>query len=208
MLKRLDHILNTPTKVAVLRLLCESRGWFTGRDIARRVKKGVANVHRALDELGAAGVVNVEPRPPVKLFRIAEAVPMVEQGLIPLFRAEADLEEALWAKLAEAAGPDLVSMILFGSRARGESKPGSDVDVLFILRNASAQARILDAAFDLGHEHGVGIQPLFVQLEEVPSWARDSRPFWRRLEADGRVIRGLPLREVEHDVSASVAVVG
>ena len=32
-------------------------------------------------------------------------------------------------------GPDLIAIVLYGSWARGESRPGSDVDLLVIARN-------------------------------------------------------------------------
>jgi predicted nucleotidyltransferase/DNA-binding transcriptional ArsR family regulator len=205
MLKRLDEFLGTPTKVAIFRLLCRNRNWFTGRDIARRVGKGVANVHRALDELDAAGAVEVQVKPPVKLFRLAESVPLVKRGLIPLFNAEAKVDEDLWDSLAKAAGDDLVSMILFGSRARGDSKPGSDVDVLFVLRRALAARRIRDVLIEANGSHDARLQPLYETLRDLPSLARRSPELWQNIIAEGVVVRGSGLREVQRHARASVA---
>lgn len=37
-------------------------------------------------------------------------------------------------KLEELYGPRLVRLVLFGSHARGDAEPGSDIDVLVVLR--------------------------------------------------------------------------
>jgi predicted nucleotidyltransferase len=40
----------------------------------------------------------------------------------------------LRGKLEELYGPRLVRLVLFGSHARGDAEPGSDIDVLVVLR--------------------------------------------------------------------------
>lgn len=37
-------------------------------------------------------------------------------------------------RLEELYGPRLVRLVLFGSQARGDAEPGSDIDVLVVLR--------------------------------------------------------------------------
>lgn len=62
----------------------------------------------------------------------------------------ADLAERL------AAQPDVVVAYLFGSRARGTARPGSDVDVAVLLDDAAdPHARQLDLAAALGGDADV-----------------------------------------------------
>ncbi len=208
MLTRLDNVLDTPTKVAVLRLLCTNRKQFTGRDIARRVGRGVVNVHRALQALAEAGVVEAESQAPVKLFRIADDNPLVRDVLVPLFVAEARVDRRLWRELVRAGGEDLVSLILFGSQARGDAKPGSDTDLLVVLKGGGAAERIRAAAVELSLRQGLSLQPLFVTLEDLPRWATDSPDLWRGILADGVVIHGASLYRLERYVSQGLPVSG
>jgi predicted nucleotidyltransferase len=45
------------------------------------------------------------------------------------------------AALEQRFGADLVSVVLFGSRARGDAKPGSDIDVLVVVRGLPGALR-------------------------------------------------------------------
>jgi predicted nucleotidyltransferase len=65
---------------------------------------------------------------------------------------------------AEAALPGRVSrVVLFGSRARGEARPGSDWDVAVFVRGPAPTRDTLDladAAFDLIVDSGETIHPV------------------------------------------------
>ncbi|MFN2225621.1 MAG: nucleotidyltransferase domain-containing protein [Anaerolineae bacterium] len=52
---------------------------------------------------------------------------------------------------------ELVSAILFGSRARGEASPESDMDILVILREAPQDVRrdVRDLATEVWLKHGI-----------------------------------------------------
>jgi uncharacterized protein len=70
-------------------------------------------------------------------------------------------------------GSRLVEITLFGSRARGEGRDDSDLDVLISLSDATRQDRRLvqDLAFELELERGLVISPLIV---EAATWPNDS----------------------------------
>lgn len=67
-------------------------------------------------------------------------------------------------------------IILFGSEARGESKPDSDIDVLILVdkENLSYKDRtaVTDSIYDIELETGVLISPLVYSQKQ---W--DNRPF-------------------------------
>lgn len=87
---------------------------------------------------------------------------------------DASVDEALssYAGLvAEAYQDRLVGIYLFGSRARGSSRPESDADIAVVLTGFSGSAldekmRLVDLAFDALTENGLMIQPWpFTQAE-------------------------------------------
>lgn len=60
-------------------------------------------------------------------------------------------------------------VILFGSRARGDSGPYSDMDVVVILNNSSEESDydyVSDCAWESGFEYGIVIVPVVFTREE------------------------------------------
>jgi predicted nucleotidyltransferase len=66
-------------------------------------------------------------------------------------------------------GARLVSVTLFGSRARGEGHAESDLDVLIQVKEMTSLDRRFaqDAAFDVGFDHSLIISPL---LSDARTW--------------------------------------
>lgn len=63
----------------------------------------------------------------------------------------------------------LHKMILFGSRARGDADPHSDMDILVILNGPpSAEARncVSECAWEAGFEHGIVVVPVVFTRDE------------------------------------------
>lgn len=60
-------------------------------------------------------------------------------------------------------------VILFGSRARGDAGPYSDMDVVVILDNSSNERDfdyVSDCAWEAGFEYGIVIVPVIFTIEE------------------------------------------
>lgn len=68
----------------------------------------------------------------------------------------------------------LDSMIVFGSRARGDAEPESDLDIIVVLADDSTDAdrdRVSDCAWEAGFAEGIVIVPVVFtrrQWEEGP----------------------------------------
>jgi predicted nucleotidyltransferase len=81
-----------------------------------------------------------------------------------------DILAELRRRLEALYGPRLVGMVLYGSQARGDAEPGSDIDVLVVLRgpvNPSEEIRRTrrDVA-SLSYEHEESVMCVFVSEEE------------------------------------------
>ena len=77
------------------------------------------------------------------------------------------LLEQLKVKVAERL--PLSRIILFGSRARGDNEPDSDMDVLVVLEGSvsrESEEYVRFCAWELSYENGVVIFPLVVERTE------------------------------------------
>jgi UTP:GlnB (protein PII) uridylyltransferase len=63
----------------------------------------------------------------------------------------------------------LHAMILFGSRARGDADPDSDMDVLVVLEDSApdhAATVVSECAWEAGFEHGIVVVPVTYMRKE------------------------------------------
>ena len=93
-----------------------------------------------------------------------------------------ELREALDAyvvALRRRYGDGLVSVVLFGSRARGEAKPESDVDVLIVVRGLPRKRwdrydGLRALAREVGEEFSDAVTPILLTPEE----AEEVKPYY------------------------------
>ncbi len=163
-----EGVLGSTLKVRTLRVLRRYPGReFTTRELAREVGASDVGVGKAVDDLEAYDVVRrrhigrsytVRANPDSALLQAAE----------PLF----DREEKLGTRFRKAvqrwcAREGVEYAALFGSAARGELGPDSDVDLLVVSRSARA---LYDALPRLAEETrrlvGRPLSPLVLSPEE------------------------------------------
>ncbi len=97
--------------------------------------------------------------------------------------------EPVRARLADAArtlkshDDNVVSVWLFGSLARGDYLPGSDADVLIVLKSGDQPFRArIDQFADRFATIGIPVDVLPVTVSELNARAND--PFWNKLLAE------------------------
>lgn len=79
-------------------------------------------------------------------------------------------------------------VVLFGSKARAQDTPGSDIDLLVLTRqsmNQAQKAAIVEALFDLQLELGVVLSTLVASREEWEEGYFQVLPIYQEIERDG-----------------------
>ncbi len=83
-------------------------------------------------------------------------------------------------------GPRLVSVVLFGSRARGDAEIGSDIDTLVVLDRCddfwAEHDRICEVAIRVSAEHDIVISGFPAGAQE---FEQDGSPFYRNVRREG-----------------------
>jgi len=76
---------------------------------------------------------------------------------------------ALREELQETMGSQLEAIYLYGSQARGEARPDSDIDILIVVRGEHDYLELLErvapVVCGLSLEHDVVISPAFISKE-------------------------------------------
>jgi predicted nucleotidyltransferase len=104
-----------------------------------------------------------------------------------LSQQERDAVQDFVRLLLERFGHQLVDVLLFGSKARGESHPGSDVDVLVILDHPDAQSlgEVRGLGFDIWLLHRVFLSIRATSRQNWQALAAMQSLFYRSVLRDG-----------------------
>jgi predicted nucleotidyltransferase len=97
--------------------------------------------------------------------------------------------EDLRQRLAQLYGERLVQLVLYGSQARGDAVPDSDIDVLVVLADAVDPAieieQIGEIITDLCLEYGAMVMCLFVSEGRFKD---DDTPILRHVRKEGMLV--------------------
>ncbi len=103
-------------------------------------------------------------------------------GALRLSLLEETALAAFGLRVREALGDRLVRIVLFGSRARGEGRDDSDLDLLVEVEGATRvdRGKVIDLACDIGVEHHLVLSPMVVTTGSLRA-----TPLGAQIEADG-----------------------
>jgi predicted nucleotidyltransferase len=196
----LDEILGQKSKLRILRLLLRSHGQLTGRDISRQSGLTHRTCHAALRDLARHGIVVRKKAGSAHLYELNEDHVLVKGALSTLFAAERNLIDAYSVAAREGLGIPVVSVILYGSVARGSERPESDVDLMFIVRNPKladqAREKLGVLAASLYHRFGRVPQIVFADPKTFRTQVKERNPYYTAVVGDGQVLYGRPMAEL------------
>lgn len=100
-------------------------------------------------------------------------------------REEGALRDFL-AKVAQRFGGNYLYSLMFGSKARGDARPGSDIDVAVVMRTVDFDARraIYALAYDELLENEVDISPVIFSRDVFERQKAAHFPLLREIERD------------------------
>lgn len=199
----LDSILGTTTKVRLLRALLPLTTPASGREAERLANVSHRSATQALDELVSLGVLRRTTTPATHLYQVNR-----EHDLVPLLASLFQGESARIASLRGEIGASLVAVgledtiaavILFGSAARGDARPDSDLDLLVLVEDRSQNelaGDFLGAVSDrLRSRYGVRASVLVLSIPDARSRLDDDDPLMRNILQEGRTLFGTPIQE-------------
>lgn len=190
----------------ILAVLAETTAELNLRTIARLADVSPAQASRVLPELVTLGLVERREAPPSALFALVEDH-VAARAVRALSRARDAVLEELGA-LARKVDPIPVSVVVFGSFARGEADAASDLDVVMIRPGgvgeddepwgSSVEAWRTAARRLTGNP----VQVLEIDESAVAGRLRRPTSLWVDVIRDGITVCGSPLGELRSRRSA------
>ncbi len=86
-------------------------------------------------------------------------------------------------------GEDIVKILLYGSYARGDGQPDSDIDIVAIVHGErrflqEQLKKVWDISSELELEYGTIVSPTVIPLEEFEKY-KDDLPYYRNIQKEG-----------------------
>ena len=198
--RALNEVFRSWTHVAVMRALQDTTVGFTGNQVAREARMHPRSAFKALGALEVLGLIHRRRGGRDHLFTLNRDHVLLVEGVIPVLEAESQMLERLQATLRQLLSRKLVACIIFGSVARREENPESDVDLCCIVRSERERTRVQDAldanAAQLFLRFGAKIAPIF--FTEVEFLGNGRTPLVKEILADGIVVAGKLPRVAKH----------
>jgi predicted nucleotidyltransferase len=190
----------------VLAVLAETTAELSLRTLARLAGVSVAQASRVMPGLVDLGLVERREVPPSSQFRLIREN-VATQAIIDLARSRDTALSQIGAAAAALALPPL-SIIVFGSFARGEATEQSDLDAVVVRPDevdedddvwATAVERWRSKVRAIT---GNSVEVLEVSRDEVQSRLAGKTKLWRDIVRDGVAVHGLAAGELLGPVHA------
>lgn len=176
LLRPLDGILGSQSKVALLRVLFRASAPLSAREAARAAGMAHSGALRSLADLVELGIVARTETPGQHLYVINQRNLFVELCLARLFEVERGRVGEVFRLINEVLRPFLAnarvrSAVIYGSAARGDDRPGSDLDLLVVTRTqddvADAHPHLVEASPTLFDRFGLELSPVVISVDQL-----------------------------------------
>ncbi len=193
-------IFKSAASSVVLRILCRNRTGYSGRGLAAEAGINHQVCINELKRLSDAGILNASGQGKNRLYSLNEKSAVVQNIVMPVFQAEAQLVLQMGEYVFRACGRGVESVVLFGSTARDDAEDRGDIDVLIITRDekSAKEAEIKSAEItpEVSGMFGGIFSPVVMAAEKFRKGYKKKQQLSVNIVREGRVIAGKGLAEV------------
>lgn len=191
LLHPLEEVFSSAAKVAVLRVICSANSPLSGRETIRRAGITYSPGWNALQELVASGVLLKRDHGRASAYELRDPEEPLIQYLRGLFAREEERSEQIISGLVSKID-DALTIILYGSEARGDAEAGSDTDLLIVVedRTVAIEKHIDGACLEIAGEYSLALSWHIADLDDLREWEETDSEFWRNILRDGIKLSG------------------
>ncbi len=187
----LTSILGSAGSVRVLRALVADRAPQSAPQLAGVAGLTPQGVRLVLDTLARQQLVIVHGSGRTQLYALNASHPF-SGTLVALFQEEQRRWDALLESIREVLarrGPAVGAAWLYGSVARGEDSPASDLDIAILVRSQAVADQVREDLMPLEDGQQLRISLTALTPKELAALPEDD-PWWSDVVRDGRVLKG------------------
>jgi predicted nucleotidyltransferase len=198
--KTLDRIFGQKTKVKILRYLVLNPGEYTGRSLARLAGVNHWQCNKTLKELYQEHVLLVKKAGGSYLYALDTEKYIVEKMIMPLFKGESEIAREITLGFRNMKGIKPASLILFGSSARRQDKPGSDIDLAVVVGSRkdkkTTEKDLFSAENRVYKRFGAVVSPYIITEEEFRDRFLKKDSLINNIVSEGVVVYGKTMGEI------------
>ena len=125
-----DEVFRTWSNIAVMRALLDTTTGFSGNETARSAGMHPRSAFKALTLLESLGIVNRKIGGRDHIFNLNRDNYLFQEAIYNVFKAEGNFRNAVIDNLKSILKGKVYSAVIFGSAARKEETPSSDLGSL------------------------------------------------------------------------------
>jgi predicted nucleotidyltransferase len=193
----LEEVLGSKTKVKVLRVFAKFPAKeFIEDELERLLKIPHQSIAYALKDLVNYQVINIRQIGKSRIYTLNQDNYISKEILAPVFRGEEKALDELVGEIIFAFTPlNVQKVILYGSIARGEEEPSSDIDLLIVIPRKSQVEEVEDVTGKLKSKvikrFGNTISPIIMTAEEYEIQRAEGKQLVKKAEEEGiTVVKG------------------
>lgn len=202
----LTTIFGSAGNVRVLRALVGDRSPQSAPQLARLSGLSPQGVRLVLDTLSRQQLVKVHGSGRAQLYVLNESHPFAS-ALVALFQEEQQRWERLLTTIRERLarrGAAVRAAWLYGSVARAEDTPRSDLDIALLVSSNDVADQVREDLMSLEDEQQVRISLTALTPKELAALPDDDR-WWSDVVRDARVLRGSAPEAAKRHVAKAAA---
>jgi predicted nucleotidyltransferase len=190
-----QDVFGTRSRVSVLGVLHGVNVPMNASRIAAQAGLSKPAAASALDELARMGLVGRATVGQSSAYWLERENAYVQEMVNPVFGSEEGLPDTLLEDLGARFSEGSISVVLFGSYARGDQQPDSDVDVVLVASDEASQARLDELYYenlsDFRRRFGAPLSVLTYDASEAKTLWQSAPALQESLETEGIVVSGL-----------------
>ena len=187
----LTGLLGSAGNVRVLRALAADRSPQSAPQLAAAAGLTLQGARGVLDTLARQRLVKAHGSGRTHLYELNAAHPLAS-SLASLFQDEQRRWDGLLTSIREVLerqGAAVSAAWLYGSVARGDDSPASDVDIAIVVRSHAVADQVREALMPLEDAQQLRISLTALTAEELAALPEDE-PWWVNVVREGRVLKG------------------